>query len=1044
MATLERDQESHRHGGVTPPKFNQSNRVGSVWGEPRRTDSSSQMTSPDTAVPNATKSPRSIQTEEGKRKRKEAADWVHSITGTDLPVSSDRDLRLSLRDGVLLCKLINHVCPQSVIKIHEPGPGTSHVNERQAQMENVQNFLKAAKYLNIPSDSLFDFPELTADSWENDRTRVVDCLLWLKRLYTNNNPVHKNDILAQLDSPRKEAALFDVSAQKTSSYSMSDHLSQSALSVHSGSGISAVTPLSQAGTGSMPVTSNPAAVTNILNHCNMMLKQKMYSVNISTQYTSRSHMETNVDGAAVGNVLEGLLANLTQEFEHRLLVKDTEVNRSKEKMAVLEGQLHDLQRELSAMREQLVSRQHAATSEALDEARSTAYALQQQLGQLQQEVNVKEEEIETMRMQLESQGGIDHERAVVLEEQLHSAMERLNHVSIIEQKYKTIQEENRRLYNDVQDLKGAIRIFCRIRPLGRTGDPSGCCVDMGPDGDLVLLDGSAEPKLFKFDHIFGQDSSQDEVYQDTQPLVRSVLDGYNVCILAYGQTGSGKTHTMSGTDVTEAANRGINYRALDDLFFLRDERAAEVKYDIKVQMLEVYNESLRDLLLDDQSNQTKLEILNTMPSGCNVPGAIQIPVETTGDVMAMMARGARNRHSAETRMNDRSSRSHQILTVIVDGVNRITHARCHACLHLVDLAGSERVHKSGAQGDRLTEATHINKSLSALGGVMASLASKNNHVPFRDSKLTALLQDSLSGQAKVMMFVHVAPEVSSAPETLSTLQFATRVSSITLGKAKKNGESGKWAEATDELHKAKQENGVLKERLSERDVEANKLRREVERLRAQLEHQQKAALTDVTASIESAKNSTRNTDYLSPYSARTPTSAYFGAGTPNMPDETPKSARHGSFIPRSSTTDSAAKGLARAASARTCHEKTGAPSVPALSLNSSRASQVPAPATARTYEPSSSLQRQASMSARPGGVYGGSRSALPTTPTAAPASSRTSGTFSGIPSVSGLQSSKSMKVPAASANSQSTNLSASKQVPQSAGGRRASYTGGWK
>lgn len=222
--------------------------------------------------------------------------------------------------------------------------------------------------------------------------------------------------------------------------------------------------------------------------------------------------------------------------------------------------------------------------------------------------------------------------------------------------------------------------------------------------------------------------------------------GYNVCIFAYGQTGSGKTHTMSGTNVMQEAGRGINYRALEDLFSIRDSRADEVStclsgrtrlelglqlcranlsdlsshvprqdvlcvlryclcvpqvsYEFRVQMLEIYNENLRDLLVDGRSCMpNKLDILATQTSGCNVPGATQIDVAHAQDVVNLMAKGASNRATSETKMNDRSSRSHQILTVIVDGVHQITKARTHGCLHLIDLAGSERVGKSEASGE---------------------------------------------------------------------------------------------------------------------------------------------------------------------------------------------------------------------------------------------------------------------------------------------------------------------------------------------------------
>ena len=329
---------------------------------------------------------------------------------------------------------------------------------------------------------------------------------------------------------------------------------------------------------------------------------------------------------------------------------------------------------------------------------------------------------------------------------------------------------------------------------------------------------------------------------------------------------------MSGSG-RAAEGRGINYRALDDLFAIRDERRGEVRvackapvfflpllllllllllpcllspehpllvhtahppsalqnkpttntaqqqhnnnttttqqqqvdYKITVQMLEIYNETLRDLLTSERPTGTaaRLDILSTQASGCNVPGAAQVEVESSADVAAIMARGAANRATSETKMNDRSSRSHQILTVIVDGYSHVTGGRSHGCLHLIDLAGSERVGKSEASGDRLVEAQHINKSLSALGDVMTALAAGSAHVPFRNSKLTQLLQDSLCGNAKVMMFMHISPEASMHGESVSTLNFAKRVAEVVLGQARRNVESGKVFRAAEAVAAAR-------------------------------------------------------------------------------------------------------------------------------------------------------------------------------------------------------------------------------------------------
>jgi kinesin family protein C2/C3 len=315
--------------------------------------------------------------------------------------------------------------------------------------------------------------------------------------------------------------------------------------------------------------------------------------------------------------------------------------------------------------------------------------------------------------------------------------------------YHKVLAENRALYNEVQDLKGNIRVYCRVRPFlsDEPGRPT--TVDyIGENGEIVLVNpsqqgGKDSRKAFAFNKVFGTMASQEEVFMDTQPLIRSVLDGYNVCIFAYGQTGSGKTFTMNGPNNMTPFNWGVNYRALHDLFHLTQSRLDVFHYEIGVQMLEIYNEQVRDLLNTD-GVQRKLEIRNSSQlNGSNVPDASMMTVRSTEDVLELMKVGQKNRAVGATALNDRSSRSHSILTIHIQGTDLDSGTTLRGSLHLVDLAGSERVDKSEATGDRLKEAQHINKSLSALGDVIAALAQKSGHVPYRNSKLTQLLQDSL-------------------------------------------------------------------------------------------------------------------------------------------------------------------------------------------------------------------------------------------------------------------------------------------------------------
>ncbi|XP_033145430.1 LOW QUALITY PROTEIN: kinesin-like protein KIN-14K [Brassica rapa] len=355
--------------------------------------------------------------------------------------------------------------------------------------------------------------------------------------------------------------------------------------------------------------------------------------------------------------------------------------------------------------------------------------------------------------------------------------------------YQVVVEENRRLYNEVQELKGNIRVYCRIRPFLKGQNKKETSIEYtGENGELVvanpLKQGKDTHRFFKFNKVFGPSSTQEEVFLDTQPLIRSLLDGYNVCIFAYGQTGSGKTYTMSGPSINSEEHWGVNYRALNDLFHLTQSSQDTVMYEVGVQMVEIYNEQVRDLLSDDGPSR-RLGIWNTaLPNGLAVPDASMHCVRSTDDVLELMNIGLMNRAVGATALNEKSSRSHSVLSVHVRGVDVKTDSELRGSLHLVDLAGSERIDRSEVTGDRLKEAQHINKSLSALGDVIFALAHKNPHVPYRNSKLTQVLQNSLGGQAKTLMFVQINPDEDSYAETVSTLKFAERVSGVELGAAR--------------------------------------------------------------------------------------------------------------------------------------------------------------------------------------------------------------------------------------------------------------------
>ncbi|XP_043703568.1 kinesin-like protein KIN-14C [Telopea speciosissima] len=398
---------------------------------------------------------------------------------------------------------------------------------------------------------------------------------------------------------------------------------------------------------------------------------------------------------------------------------------------------------------------------------------------------------------------------------------KLKGLAEVAENYHIVLAENRKLYNEVQDLKGNIRVYCRTRPFlpGQNGKQT--TIDfIGENGELIIVNplkqGKDSRRVFKFNKVFGPTATQEEVFLDTQPLIRSILDGYNVCIFAYGQTGSGKTHTMTGPDGASKEHWGVNYRALNDLFNISQSRRSSFIYEVGVQMVEIYNEQVRDLLANDNS-QKKLGIKNTtQPNGLAIPDATLHPVNSTGDVLDLMRIGLNNRAVGATAMNERSSRSHSVVTVHVRGADLATGATLRGNLHLVDLAGSERVDRSEVTGERLREAQHINKSLSALGDVIFALAQKSPHVPYRNSKLTQVLQSSLGGQAKTLMFVQLNPDADSYSETLSTLKFAERVSGVELGAARSSKEGRDVRELMEQV-------ASLKDTIAKKDEEIERL-----------------------------------------------------------------------------------------------------------------------------------------------------------------------------------------------------------------------------
>ncbi|XP_021345803.1 kinesin-like protein KIF17 isoform X2 [Mizuhopecten yessoensis] len=330
-----------------------------------------------------------------------------------------------------------------------------------------------------------------------------------------------------------------------------------------------------------------------------------------------------------------------------------------------------------------------------------------------------------------------------------------------------------------------VKVIVRCRPMnGREKElKCNCVLAMdGKRGQCTIRnpgDSKAPPKVFTFDGAYFTDSITESIYADiAYPLVEGVTEGYNGTIFAYGQTGCGKSFTMQGIP-NPATQRGIIPRAFDHIFETVSV-AEETKFLIHASYLEIYNEEIRDLLGKDA--KAKMDLKEHPEKGVYVSGLSMHPVHNVTECERIMEKGWKNRATGATLMNADSSRSHSIFTINLEMIQEDDEGEEHiraGKLNLVDLAGSERQSKTGATGDRLKEATKINLSLSALGNVISALVdAKTKHIPYRDSKLTRLLQDSLGGNTKTLMVACLSPADNNYEETISTLRYANRAKNI--------------------------------------------------------------------------------------------------------------------------------------------------------------------------------------------------------------------------------------------------------------------------
>eukprot|EP00347_Sterkiella_histriomuscorum_P018250 403346225 len=359
----------------------------------------------------------------------------------------------------------------------------------------------------------------------------------------------------------------------------------------------------------------------------------------------------------------------------------------------------------------------------------------------------------------------------------------------ISEAYKHELNMRRGLHNQLQEIKGNIRVLCRVRPLlqheykGRKKAQSLKIVNQ--HRLTVTNEQSTKEQHFQFDRVFEPSIRQNEVSEEISHLVLSSLDGFNVCVMAYGQTGSGKTFTMIGDD----DNPGLYFTAVDTLFEVINDRKKLIDYEIGVSIVEIYNETLRDLLTIKGQQPGQLIKLRDNGDGETYSDQVVKKVQSRNQILQCLRDACLNRTVGVTHYNEQSSRSHFVFTLYLTGRHKTSKEVFKGRLNLIDLAGSERILKSQAQGDRIKEALNINQSLTTLGKVFLALLNKASHVPYRDSKLTHYLKDSLGGESKTMLIVQVSPNLNDYGETLSSLNFGQRVSCIEKGQIRATIES---------------------------------------------------------------------------------------------------------------------------------------------------------------------------------------------------------------------------------------------------------------
>ncbi|KAG3019815.1 Kinesin-2 [Phytophthora cactorum] len=560
--------------------------------------------------------------------------------------------------------------------------------------------------------------------------------------------------------------------------------------------------------------------------------ERQESSNLTTVRDLRNQLELEIKSRKEAEKSEQEVRARMKQLESELQEKMQKVGVEGGVRQMLEDQVRELRTEHIAVNAQMEAvkaemkrlqfagvdskEQHNKQIDILEERfRQERANFRSQIDNLQEEKVSLESEVQTLRTRASTVRDGDVEELCKVKREADILRRRLTELTNqgaqsiaqkddmileLEEKVKQGDKMRRAMHNTIQELRGNVRVFARTRPFL----PSDHC-DPNTTTPVISCDFNGESlKLrrpgknpsdpdtfaFTFDKVFAPSAGQDSVFERVSEFVQSSLDGYHVCLFSYGQTGSGKTHTMQGSG--NGQMRGIIPRAIEMILqeceTLKDQGW---NYITKVSFLEIYNETLKDLLATKHSGDNKLGIKKDSKGGVYVPGLTLVDVTATDQVEVLMERASRARSVACTDMNAQSSRSHSVFTLHLQGVNDKDGVMLNGQLNLVDLAGSERASRSNVSGDRLKETQAINKSLSCLADVFNAIGNKASHIPFRNSKLTYLLQSSLSGDGKTLMMVNLSPTLESASESLCSLRFAKQVNQCELGKPKRQIKSRK-------------------------------------------------------------------------------------------------------------------------------------------------------------------------------------------------------------------------------------------------------------